>query len=147
MALRLGDDAKFYYNSATHATPTWVEVSNVKSLSLSEEDEEVDVTVRGSNKFKEYIQGHTDVTVDFEMLDDDSDPAYIAFRAAKQGRTGIEVLVLNGPDATPGNDGVRFFAMVKTFSRSENLSEAIMREVSLRPLKNADSPPTYYTST
>jgi hypothetical protein len=37
--------------------------------------------------------------------------------------------------------------MVKSFTRNENLGEALMVDVSLRPVKNANSAPVWYTAT
>ena len=52
MAHVLSENAKLYYNSGSYASPTWVEICNVKDVTLSLEKDEVDVTTRCSGGLK-----------------------------------------------------------------------------------------------
>lgn len=144
MAEVLAEDAKVYYNSATYGSPTWVEI-DVKNLTLSLDKGEADVTTRGSGGWNEFLDGLIDATVDFQLVWDTADAAQTAIRSAFTGKTGIEVLVLDGSSATNGSQGIRMTCMVKTFSRNEQLGEALMVDVSLRPRKNADAAPAWHT--
>ena len=48
MGIKLGMEAKLYRNTGTYALPTWVELTNVKDLTLNLEAGEADVTTRGN---------------------------------------------------------------------------------------------------
>ena len=147
MAHVLSQNAKFYRNTGTYATPTWDLIGNVKDLTLSLEKDETDVTTRSSGGWKEFVDGMKDATVEFGMLWDTGDADFDAFQGAFINNTSVEILVLDGLVATTGSEGLRATMMVKSFTRNENLGEALMVDVSLRPVKNANSAPVWYTAT
>ena len=147
MAHVLSQDAKFYRNTGTYASPTWDLIGNVKDLTLSLEKDETDVTTRASGGWKEFVDGMKDATIEFGMLWDTGDADFTAIKDAFTGNTAIEVLVLDGLVATAGSQGLRVTCMVKSFTRNENLGEALMVDVSLRPVKNANAAPAWYTAT
>jgi predicted secreted protein len=145
MAHVLSQNAKFYRNTGTYAVPVWDLVGNVKDLTLSLEKDETDVTTRSSGGWKEFVDGMKDATVEFGMLWDTGDADFDAFQGAFINNTAVEVLVLDGLVATSGSEGLRATMMVKSFTRNENLGEALMVDVSLRPVKNANAAPAWYT--
>jgi len=147
MAHVLSQNAKFYRNTGTYATPTWDLIGNVKDLTLSLEKDETDVTTRASGGWKEFVDGMKDATIEFGMLWDTGDADFTAIKDAFTGNTAIEVLVLDGLVATAGSQGLRVTCMVKSFTRNENLGEALMVDVSLRPVKNSNAAPAWYTAT
>lgn len=147
MAHVLSQNAKFYRNTGTYATPTWDLIGNVKDLTLSLEKDETDVTTRASGGWKEFVDGMKDATIEFGMLWDTGDADFTAIKDAFTGNTSIEVLVLDGLVATAGSQGLRVTCMVKSFTRNENLGEALMVDVSLRPVKNSNAAPAWYTAT
>ena len=147
MAHVLSQNAKLYRNTGTYASPTWDLIGNVKDLTLSLEKDETDVTTRASGGWKEFVDGMKDATVEFGMLWDTGDADFDAFQGAFINNTSVEILVLDGLVATTGSEGLRATMMVKSFTRNENLGEALMVDVSLRPVKNANSAPVWYTAT
>ena len=147
MAHVLSQNAKLYRNTGTYASPTWDLIGNVKDLTLSLEKDETNVTTRASGGWKEFVDGMKDATVEFGMLWDTGDADFDAFQGAFINNTSVEVLVLDGLAATAGSEGLRATMMVKSFTRNENLGEALMVDVSLRPVKNANSAPVWYTAT
>jgi hypothetical protein len=46
-----------------------------------------------------------------------------------------------------GTQGLRASCMVKSFSRSETLGEALMVDVTVRPVKNSNAAPSWYIKT
>lgn len=145
MAHVLAEDAKLYRNTGTYGSPTWTEIDNVKDLTLSLDKDEVDLTTRGSGGFKEFADGLIDASVEFQMVWDTSDANFTALQTAFFAKTAVEFLVLDGSSATAGNQGLRVTCMVKSFSRSETLGEALMVDVTIRPVKNANAAPAWYT--
>ena len=152
MAHVLSEDAKLYYNftathggAGTYTTPDWDEISNVKDLTLTLDKGEIDVSVRSGNGFAEFVDGLIDATVDFQMLWDTADVPFSDIQAAFFAKNEVEILVLDGASTSSGAQGLRVTCMVKSFSRSETLGEALMVDVSLRPVKNSNAAPAWYT--
>lgn len=141
----LSENAKLYRNTGTYASPTWDLVSNVKDLTMSLDKDEVDITTRASGGFKEFIDGMIDASIDFGMVYDTADTDFTAIRTAFFAKTAIEFLILDGLVATAGNQGLRVTCMVKGFTRNENLGEALMVDVTLRPVKNGNAAPAWFT--
>lgn len=146
MAHVLSENAKLYHNTADYTTPTWSEITNVKDVTLSMEKDETDVTTRGSGGFKEFVDGLIDGSVEWNMIWDTADTAFTAIQEAFFNKTAIEFLVLDGDEGTAGSQGLRATCMVKNFSRNESLGEALTVDVSVRPVKNSDAAPEWYTS-
>ena len=142
----LSENAKFYRNSGNYGSPTWDLISNVKDLTLNLDKDETDVTTRASGGFKEFVDGLIDASIEFSMLWDTADTDFAAIRTAFFAKTAIEFLILDGLQATAGSQGLRVTCMVKSFTRNETLGEALMVDVTIRPVKNANSPPAWYTA-
>lgn len=140
MAHVLAEKAKLYRNTGTHAAPTWNEIANVKDLTLAMEKDETDVTTRASGGWKEFVDGLIDGSVEFSMLWDPADADFSALQTAFFAKTPIEFAVMDGiitGAGATGNQGLRAYMMVKGFTRNENLGEALMVDVSIRPTKNS----------
>jgi hypothetical protein len=143
----LSENAKLFRNTGTFASPTWDEITLVKDLSISLDKDETDVTVRASGGFKEFVDGMIDASLEFSMLYDDTDTDFTALRTAFFAKTQVEVLVLDGAATgagSTGNQGLRARMMVKSMTRNENLGEALMMDITMRPVKNSDGPPTWF---
>lgn len=142
----LSENAKLYRNSGSYGTPTWVEIDNVKDLTLNLDKDETDVTTRASGGFKEFVDGMIDASVEWSMLWDTSDANFTAIRTAFFAKTAVEFLILDGDEATAGSQGLRVTCMVKGFTRNETLGDALMVDVNIRPTKNANAAPAWYTA-
>lgn len=145
MAHVLSEDAKLYYNTGSYASPTWSEIDNVKDLTLSQDKGEVDLTTRASGGYEETGDGLISISVEFSMLYDTAEAYFGALEQAFTNKTAVEFAVMDGPIATTGSEGLRATCMVKTFSRNESLGDALMMDIVLRPVKNSDAPPVWYT--
>ena len=144
MAHVLAEDAKFYYNTGTYGAPSWTEIGNVKDLTLNMNKDETDVTTRSSGGFKEYVDGLIDASLEWGMLWDDNDAAFTAIQNAFFNKTAVEFAAMDGDIATSGSEGLRVTCMIKDFTRNETLGEALMMDVSARPVKNDDAAPEWY---
>ncbi len=142
----LSESAKTYYNTASYATPTWSEISNIANLSLNLDKDEIDLTTRGSGGFKEFVDGLIDAGIDFDLVWDTSDAAFTAIQTAYFAKTAVEFLILDGDEGTTGSQGLRVTCMIKKFSRSEQLGDALKVDVTIRPVKNSDAAPAWYTA-
>ena len=64
MTIKLGMEAKLYRNTGTYAAPTWVEMLNVKDLTLNLEASEADVTTRGNAGWRATIAALKDGSIE-----------------------------------------------------------------------------------
>ena len=103
MATRLGMDAKLYRNTGTYALPTWVEVSNVKDVTLNLEKGEADVTTRANQGWRATVGTLKDASIEFQMVWDTVDAGFDAIRQAFFQQ--LEALLKEGelPEPTPGS--------------------------------------------
>lgn len=150
MAHVLSEDAKLYYNTGSYSSPTWSEICGVKDLTLSLEKDEIDLTTRCSGGFKEYADGLLDANITFNMLYDPADAAFTALQTAFFAKSSVEFAVMDGalpPPSGSTSQGLRATCMVKSFSRSESLGDALMTDVAVRPVANSNASPSWYSVT
>lgn len=140
MGIKLGMDAKLYRNSGTHGTPTWVELSNVKDVTLNLEKGEADVTTRANSGWKATAATLKDASIEFEMVWDTADAGFTAIQEAYFDNTTVELAAMDGPIATAGSQGLRASMMITNFSREEPLEEAISVKVTAKPTYSANPP-------
>lgn len=140
MTIKLGMEAKLYRNTGTHASPTWVEMLNVKDLTLNLEASEADVTTRGNAGWRATIAALKDGSIEFEMVWDTGDADFTAIKDGFFGNTNIEFAVMDGDVTASGSQGLRATMSITSFSRSEALEEAIGVSVTAKPTYAADPP-------
>jgi len=144
MATRLGMDAKLYRNTGTYALPVWVEVSNVKDVTLNLEKGEADVTTRANAGWRATVGTLKDASIEFQMVWDTVDAGFDAIRQAFFNNTPLEFAVMDGDITDPDSEGLRATFDVFNFTRNEALEEAILVDVSIKPTY-ADNAPEWIT--
>lgn len=140
MGQKLGMDAKLYRNSGTYELPTWVEIANVKDVTLNLEKNEADVTTRANNGWRATVGTLKDGSLDLEMLWDTDDAGFTAIKDAYFNGTSVEMAVMDGAIATVGTQGLRATMAVTNFSRNEPLEEAITVSVTVKPTYAENAP-------
>lgn len=140
MTIKLGMEAKLYRNTGDYATPNWVEMLNVKDLTLNLEASEADVTTRGNGGWRATIAALKDGSIEFEMVWDTADADFTAIQQAFFNNTEIEFTVLDGDVGTTGSQGLRATMSITNFSRSEALEEAITVSVTAKPTYAENAP-------
>ena len=143
MPAKLGLECRLYRNTGTYATPTWNEIPNVKDLTLGVEKGEADVTTRGTGGWRATRGTLKDGNIEFQMVADSADDDFTAIQTAFFGNTTIQFAAMDGSITTTGNTGLRAEMDVLKFSRNEELENAVMFDVSLRPTYSAN-PPSWY---
>jgi len=134
MALRLGLDAKLYYGVAG-STATNV-IDNIKDVTLSLTTDEADVTTRGADGWKLSVATLKSGEVSFSMLWDTDDAAFNAMKDAFMDVTAIALLVLDGSSGS----GLDADFSVTSFTRNENLAEALTVDVTVKPTYSTRAP-------
>lgn len=140
MATRLGMDAKLYRNTGDYATPVWVEVSNVKDVTLNLEKGEADVTTRANQGWRATVGTLKDASIEFQMVWDTVDAGFDAIRQAFFNNTPLEFAVMDGDITDPASEGLRATFDIFNFTRNEALEEAILVDVSIKPTYAANAP-------
>ena len=140
MGVRLGMEARLYRNSASYATPTWVEVTNVKDVTLNMEKGEADVTTRANNGWRATVGTLKDASVEFQMVWDTADAGFTEIQQAFFGNTPIEFAIMSGDITDPESEGLRATCDIFSFTRNEALEEAIMVDVSIKPTYADNAP-------
>jgi len=146
MGVRLGMEAKLYRNSGNYSTPTWVEMPNVKDLTLNLEAGEADVTTRGNNGWRATVATLKDGSIEFEMVWDTADTGFTAIQQAYFGNAPIEFAVMDGGITASGSQGLRATFSITKFSRNEPLEEAVTVSVTAKPTY-AEHAPEWMTVT
>jgi len=141
----LGLDAKIYRNSATYENPTWVEIDNVKDVTLNLSKEEADATTRANNGWKAIVATLKEGTVDFEMVWNKSDENFQALLTSFLSNTVIDFLILDGPYTSEGSEGLRASCQVFSFTRAEQLTDVLRAAVTIKPTYSAH-PPDWYVA-
>lgn len=136
----LGRDGKAYLsetlltgsNQAAVITAA-TEVSNVKDLTINLTVATTDVTTRSGNGWAQNAVTIKDGTVTFAMQWQPADAMFTAVKDAFLGGTEIALFAADGPKATSGSQGILSNFYVSNFTRNENLLEAMMVDVELKP--------------
>jgi len=140
MAIRLGMEAKVYRNDGTWETPTWVEITNVRDVTLNLETGEADVTTRANSGWRATAATLKEASVEFEMVWDTEDAGFTAIKDAFFNGTNIDLAVMDGDITQTGTQGLRAEFSITSFSRSEPLEEAITVSVTAKPAYSVNTP-------
>jgi hypothetical protein len=138
--MRLSINAKLYRNTGTYASPTWVEVTNIGDVTLSDSYEEANVTRRASGGFSETEPTLRNLELSFQTFNIAADADYLAFLDAHTGRTAIDIQVLDGDRTATGTRGVRAWFKVTSFTRNQSLSDVQTFDVVMKPSQSANAP-------
>ena len=138
MAFKLGLNAKLYRDTGS----AWDLVGNVKNLTLNMDKSEADVTTRANNGWKANIAALKDASVEFDMVYDLADTDMTTLLAAFLADTSIRFIVMDGllDVAAAGSQGLQASFMINKFTIPQNLEEAIMCNVSMKPTYAAVAP-------
>lgn len=142
MADKLGLEMKAYRNTGTHASPTWVEVDNIKDLEFDFEKARADMTRRASGGWRQERGTLKNGRATFQMVYDTADADYAYFAGAFVANTTFEMAFADGAIATAGTQYLRMRIDIFNFSRTENLEEGVMVsvEVGSAPAPSGEEP-------
>lgn len=141
MALVLGIDAKLYYKvGGVAAGGSWIELTNVKDVTLGLEKDEADVTTRGSGGFRAMVGTLRSAPVNFNMVWDTVDAGFIAIKNtffASPGVIGLRIY-----DRTAPGTGLEADFDIFGFTRNEELAEALSVDV-VAKITRSDTAPVW----
>ena len=140
MSSRLGMDAKLYRNAGSYVSPIWIEIGNVKDVTLNLEKGEADVTTRANGGWRATVGTLKDASIEFQMVWDVSDAGFATIQEAFFANTPLEFAVMDGDIAEPESQGLRATCDIFSFTRNEALEEAILVDVTIKPTYAANAP-------
>lgn len=121
------------YSHEGAAPSNLTEMTNVKDLGLKVGTGEADVTTRGNGGWEAVLATLKKGELTFNMVYDTSDASLLLIQKSFYTNANVALAVLDGAKATSGTRGVWADFMVTSFEKSENLEEAQMVSISLKP--------------
>ena len=144
-----GLECKLYYNTATHAAPTWVEVTRAINVSVSSSKGEADQSSRISGyRMTKGALKDFEVTFGYRKKQG-TETVFAALQAAYLANTAYEWAVLDGAVTENGAQGVRFFGEIMGLNVNQDLEGTEEAEFTLKPTYKEESAalvnPDWYT--
>ena len=140
MANVLGLNGHAYENTNTWASPTWAEITNIRDLTINLEAADADVSSRAGGGFRQRVATLKDGSVSFQMVWDTTDARFTALQTAFFANTSVELAFMDGLINTNGSQGLHADFSVLNFSRSENLEEAMLADVTVAITQSNNTP-------
>lgn len=141
----MGANGKLYRNTGSYGSPTWNLISNVRDIEPNWEFGDADVSSRAGGGFRWHEPTLVDIAFSATMLYDPADDDYVAFLAAAQARTAIDIFVLDQAQATAGSQGPRGIFKIFKFGRKEGLDGMMEVNIDFK-LAYSANPPTWSTT-
>lgn len=131
-----GKETVTVYNSASHATPTWVDMPRVRNLQFDSGPELKKVNFHGSGASGS-IPGYIGRSGSFEYVKKrGTDAIFAALEAAKEAGDILEIGNLNGPSDDVSSVGWAMPVLLGQFSESVNGGDEVVVTI---PFEKADA--------
>ena len=138
----VGTECRIYRNTGTWATPTWVEVDNVRDVNLPDEWNTAEFKTRGNTVIR-HKRTTRNRSVSLQMEHDPSvsanDANFEAFTDAMYDESGdagdgtIELALMNGDITVSDIQGVRGVWLVTKMDEAEPLEDAQLWDIEIKP--------------
>jgi hypothetical protein len=130
-----------YRNTGSTASPTWVEATSVLSTTGFSDDWDFAEAGKRTTRAKLYDKTRAELGGTLHVLADPAAADYVAFFAASQGNTAVDLMVLNGKVTVEGAIGVRAaFKMKRT--ESQDPDGIIYNDFECKPYMGGATPVT-----
>ncbi len=136
---RVGLNCKFYYNTASHGSPTWVEATCVKDVNLALDITEVEAAARLS-VFKQFLPGLCAGPIEFNLLAITLLPEYDIFKTALLAHTVMDFAMADDAIASTGTEYWRADYYLFGWKRGEPLEECATVDVKANLAYSANVP-------
>lgn len=148
MPVRLGLDCKLFRNSSTWASPTFVEIEDVKDVTITLEKNAAEVTTRANNGWKATRAALKDATVEFDYIVNpdraDSVTDFEFLRDAWLNDSNVELWAADGPsdggDTGEVTQGLRAWFNVMDMTQKQSLEDAQVFSFKCKPTLGANAP-------
>jgi hypothetical protein len=129
-----GVDCKMYYNTGTHASPTWVEIPQAQDVAIPDYGcNQVEAKARVSF-YEAFVNGMIKLGLTFQYLHQrGTDTVRDALVGMVSGRSSKEFAVMDGGITLVGARGVRCFFNMEKFAYTQGLEGTQVWDASLKP--------------
>ena len=129
-----GVDCKAYYNSGTHATPTWVEITHGRNFSVPDYGvNQVEANSRASVN-ESFVNGLIKNGITFSYLHvRGADTVRDALASMVSGRSPKEFAIMDGGIALVGARGIRMYGNMEKFGYTQDLEGSQVWDAVLKP--------------
>jgi hypothetical protein len=135
-AVKLGINAKLFYNAGTYGTPSWTEVTQISDLTENIKSQKAECNDRSSPVNKSVITSQ-DVSWSGKIKNDES-TAFNYFYEAIFEKTTTDVLVLNGGSTTNGVRGFRADVQIHDMSNDQGRNASIYHDLMFEPTDSSN---------
>lgn len=139
MSIVKGKDAKLKYKvGGIGAGGSWVDLTIIKDVAITDDKDEVEVGTRAEPDFKIYAMLRRDISLSFMLRHQTANAGFQAIRDAFLDGDIIGIQVL---DADSG-EGIQADMEIKKFDRNDSNDDILWHDVEARPAVS-DNPPSY----
>src|SRR5215213_8959655 len=126
----VGKNMKFYRNTATHATPTWVLISQIGDLNVSDLTRGLAELKRRGNGFVKNLPVFINsIAVEFRLIFGLDTTNYTFLRQTFFSGACVQYAIMNDIIAGPGSEGLMLPAIVEQFPWNQNLEDVSAHDV------------------
>ena len=133
MSAKTGHNLYLYYNSATNASPTWVQIAQVEDVNVDQLAWDTAELTRRASRFVLEIATVMRIGCMFKLWHGLGATVFDAIRTAFFARTATIFAIANGPIATAGTEYLKLPALVKEFPWNQPLREVSSHDVRIVP--------------
>ena len=134
-----GDLCALYYNTATDATPTWVEITKAIDVSFPIQMGEAPANARDSEfKADEPTLIGIELTFGYQY-EPGADTVFDALMTMALARTAKQFAACDGPIATAGQRYLKFFGKVFGIGNDQPLDGVETKEFTVKPVRHYES--------
>ena len=137
----IGFDGKIYRNTATYATPTWVEVTAFENVNVNFGFGQAESNSRDS-QFERYKLGTAKAPVTARLKTKAGNADYEAIMDAFALGTVLDLLILDGSKDTVGSRGIRAEYHVFDNPQDQSMGTRLYNALQLLPA-DTDNPPKW----
>lgn len=132
MAPKTGKDMYLYYNSGTHASPTWVDIDEVGDVSIDGLSRTIAELKRRAKDFTKGLPGLLSLmTVTFTLLHGLNATVFTALIGYFFAGTVKEYAIMDGSITVAGSQGLRSAFLISEFPFNQPLEDVAGHEVKL----------------
>ncbi len=127
-----GHKMKFYRNTATHASPTWVEIDEIGDLSIADLTMGLAELKRRANGFTKNLPSiMQSIAVEFRLHFGLDSATFTVLRSAFFAGTVIEYAIMNDAIADEDSEGLTLPGIIEQFPWDQPLEEVSGHDVRL----------------
>ena len=141
-AKKRGFAGRVYYNSGTHGSPTWVDVTEAVGIKIGDSWSTFDASDRSSS-VKKFLPSMCEWTMEFDVLWDSSSTTLLAIRTAYRANTAVNFWFADGPSATVGSSGPNAEWLITEFGTDAPLADGYKITIKCVPHANCSFEPEY----